>query len=337
MRAFVTGASGFIGYHVARLLLRDGHEVRALVRPGTSTQRLERLGMDKVYGDLTDVDSFSEAMRTCDVLFHVAAHYSLYRRDRDKMMAVNVEATRRLLEATRKTKIERIVYTSSTATVGLMEDGRAADETLFANPREVKSDYKRSKILAEELVLDACREGMDIVIVNPSTPVGPGDIKPTPTGRIVLDTMTGKMPAYVETGLNLVAVEDVAEGHLLAWKRGKTGERYILGNENLTFGDLVGRIARIAGCAAPRLRIPLWVAWTAAVMDEFVLSALSGHTPRVPLAGVQLARRPMYFTAQKAVRELGLPQTSIDIALKNAVEWFRSEVLQDIPERMMNL
>lgn len=279
----------------------------------------------------------ADALAGCDVLFHVAAHYSLHRRDRRAMYAVNVEGTRQLLLAARRAGLDRVVYTSSTATVGLTADASPADETQFVEPAAVKSDYKRSKVLAERVVLAACQDGMDIVIVNPSTPVGPGDVKPTPTGRIVLDTMTGKMPAYVETGLNLVSVEDVAEGHLLALHKGRSGERYILGNENLTFGDLVTRISRLAGRRAPNVQLPLWVAWTAAVVDEYFVSPLVGRAPRVPLAGVQLARRPMYFTAAKAVHELGLPQTPVDAALAQAVEWFRRERVDLVSERVTTI
>lgn len=325
MRAFVTGASGFIGYHVARVLKADGHHVRALVRSPLAAQRLQDLGVEVVMGDLVTGDGVDQAMLGCEAVFHVAAHYSLNRQDKDLMYVVNVKGTERVLAAARKQGIRRVVYTSSTATIGLTNNAIPADESRFVEPDEVKSDYKRTKVLAERIVLEACHKGMDIVIVNPSTPVGCGDVKPTPTGKIVLDTLMGRMPGYVRTGLNIVSVEDVAIGHLLAYYRGQQGDRYILGNENIEFGDLLARIASVAGRSAPRLRIPFWVAWSAAMVDEFVISPLKKTPPHVPLAGVQLAKRPMYFTAEKAIRELQLPQTPIDLALRQSVKWFQDE------------
>ncbi|MBX5436628.1 MAG: NAD-dependent epimerase/dehydratase family protein [Alicyclobacillaceae bacterium] len=324
MRALVTGGTGFIGFHVVRALLAEGHRVRVLARSQEAARRLEPLGVEVVAGDLATGAGIEAAVAGCDAVFHVAAHYSLDRRDGPLMYAVNVEGTRRMLAAVRKAGGPRMVYTSSTAAVGLRADHRPADESQFVDPARVKSEYKRTKILAERAVLEACRDGMDIVVVNPSTPVGWGDVKPTPTGRIVLDAMEGRMPGYVETGLNLVHVRDVAAGHLLAWHRGRSGERYILGNENLHLSEILRVVAELAGRRPPTLRIPFWVAWCAAVVDEYVLTPVRGGSPRIPLAGVRLAKQPMYFTADKAVRELGLPQTPVRQALAEAVAWFRS-------------
>ncbi|GEO25966.1 dihydroflavonol-4-reductase [Alicyclobacillus acidoterrestris] len=326
MRALVTGATGFVGYHVAVALRSSGHSVRALVRsPEQHADRLGAQGIEVAVGDLATGQGLEAAVAGCDAVFHVAAHYSLDRRDTAIMHAVNVEGTKRVLDAVRKAGGPRLVYTSSTAAVGLRDDGKPADESRFVNPDKVHSVYKKTKVLAESLVLDAARGGMDIVIVNPSTPVGPWDVKPTPTGRIVLDTMLGKMPGYVETGLNLVAVEDVAAGHLLAYEKGARGERYILGNQNMHFGDLVATVARLSGRKPPSLKIPFWFAYLVAGIDEYMLSPLLAKSPRAPVAGVKLAKVPMYFTAEKAVRELGLPQTPVEDALMRAIEWFRAE------------
>lgn len=324
VRALVTGGSGFVGYHVASALRSRGHAVRALVRNEASGRRLKELGAEIVYGDLATGAGIDEGMRDCDAVFHVAAHYSLDRRDDALMYAANVDGTRRILDAVRAARDVRLVYTSSTAAVKLRSDGTPADETGgFNDPDKVYSTYKRTKVLAERLAMDAAKDGVDVVIVNPSTPVGPYDVKPTPTGRIVLDTMRGKMPAYVETGLNLVAVEDVAIGHLLAFERGIRGERYILGNQNMHFGDLVSTVAKLAGRKPPTVKLPFWFAMSVAVIDDWILSPMLRKPPRAPVVGVQLAKTPMYYDASKAVRVLGMPQTSVEEALRRAVEWFR--------------
>ncbi|TDY51379.1 dihydroflavonol-4-reductase [Alicyclobacillus sacchari] len=324
MLALVTGGTGFVGYHVVAALRDQGHQVRALVRDPMRAQALLALGADVCVGDLATGAGIEAAVRGCDAVFHVAAHYSLDRRDDALMYAANVEGTRRLIEAVRHAGGPRLVYTSSTAAVKLRHDGKPATEADgFNDPDKVYSTYKKTKVLAERLAIDAAKAGMDIVIVNPSTPVGPYDVKPTPTGRIVLNTMLGRMPAYVETGLNLVAVEDVALGHLLAYARGRRGERYILGNRNMHFGDLVGTVARLAGRRPPRTKIPFWVAMSVAIVDDYLLSRLLHHTPRAPVDGVKLAREPMYFDATKAVQELGMPQSSVEDALLRAITWFR--------------
>lgn len=330
MRAFVTGATGFIGYHVACALQEEGWEVSALARETANTDRLRRRGILIVRGDLLSGDGLAQGMKGCDAVFHVAAHYSLDRRESRLMHEVNVEGTRRILAAARAGDVPRVVFTSSTATVALRADG-PADESGFADPDRVPAGYKRSKILAEQEALRAFRGGQDIVVVNPSTPVGAGDVKPTPTGRIILDTIKGRMPAYVDTGLNVVSVRDVAAGHLLACRLGKSGERYILGAHNLAFADLVGQVARLAGRRAPSIRIPYQAALAAAAVDEWLVSPLLRRPARIPLAGVRLSRHPMYFTAQKAVRELGLPQTPVSVALEEAVEWFAGDFVNGRP------
>lgn len=319
----MTGGTGFIGYHVVRALLAAGHQVRVLVRSPERAGRLAGLDVQLVWGDLRTGEGLAEAVDGCEAVFHVAALYSLDRRDRVAMYETNVEGTRRLLAAARSAGVRRFIHTSSTATVGLRPDGLPADETTPLDLSRVQVDYKRSKVLAEQAALQACASGLDVVVVNPSTPVGWGDVRPTPTGRIILDFLRGRMPAYVDTGLNVVDVEDVAAGHLLAWEKGRTGERYILGHENLTLAELLRRVAALAGLRPPRFRMPFTMAVGLAVVDEFVASPLLGRPPRVPLAGVRLARQAMYYTPAKAVRELGLPQTPVDRALERAIAWFR--------------
>ncbi|MBX5467936.1 MAG: NAD-dependent epimerase/dehydratase family protein [Firmicutes bacterium] len=326
MRALVTGATGFIGWHVARALREAGHSVRALVRnPAWAARRLEPLGIEWVVGDLAQPERWAPALEGVDAVFHVAALYSLAQRDAAAMLRVNVEGTRRLLAAALAHGVRRVVYTSSTAAVGLRPGGEPADETDWADPDRAPGAYKRSKILAEQAALQAARSGLDVVVVNPSAPIGWGDIKPTPTGKIILDAVAGRMPYYVETGLNWVAVEDVAQGHLLAFERGRPGERYILGNANLSLREILERIQRILGRRGPLVQIPWGLAAAAGWADEFILSPLFRRPPAIPWDGVRLARRPMYFSAAKAVRELGLPQTPIDQALEAAVRWFREE------------
>ncbi|MCY0877373.1 MAG: NAD-dependent epimerase/dehydratase family protein [Firmicutes bacterium] len=326
MRALVTGASGFIGAYVMERLLARGIEVRAMARDARAAAYLKNWPVEVVYGDLTTGLGLEDACQGVQVVFHVAALYSLERRFQRAMYETNVNGTQRLLAAIRRTpSVERVVYTSSTAAVGLRPDGQPADESCEVDPATLPDGYKRSKVLAEAVVRQAAQEGMDVVIVNPSTPVGARDVKPTPTGATIRDAVLGRMPAYVDTGLNWVAVEDVAEGHLLAWERGVSGERYILGHENLTLRQLFERIERLTGVKAPRRRIPLGVAMGVAYADELVWSRLRGGSPRAPIAGVELAKRYMFYSPARAVRELGLPQTPLDQALREAVEWFQRQ------------
>ncbi|MCY0898838.1 MAG: NAD-dependent epimerase/dehydratase family protein [Firmicutes bacterium] len=324
MRALVTGASGFIGSYVVERLLARGVSVRAMARDARAAQYLKNWPVEIVYGDLATGLGLEDACHGVQVVFHVAALYSLERRHQRAMYETNVGGTQRLLAAIRRSPtVERVVYTSSTAAVGLRPDGEPADESWEVDPRTLPDGYKRSKVLAEHVVREAAREGLDVVIVNPSTPIGARDVKPTPTGATIRDAALGRMPAYVDTGLNWVAVQDVAEGHLLAWEKGQRGERYILGHENLTLRQLLERIERLTGVKAPRLRIPLGVAMTVAYADELVWSRLWRRPPRAPIAGVELAKRRMFYSPARAVRELGMPQTSLDQALIEAVEWFQ--------------
>jgi dihydroflavonol-4-reductase len=316
--AFVTGASGFVGANLARALLDGGWRVRALVRGDAPS--LAGLDVERVHGDLF-APALADAMRGCDALFHVAATYSLWRRDRVAVMRANVDGTRSVLAAARAAGVARTVHTSSVAAIGTCDDGAPAGETYQSTPDRLIGAYKRSKYLAELEVRRAVEAGQDVVIVNPTTPVGPWDAKPTPTGEIVVRFLTGRMPAYVDTGLNVVDVRDVAAGHILAFERGATGERYILGNENLTLRALLDRLAAIAGRRAPRLRLPRVIPLAYAALGELVLAPL-GVRPDVALDSVRMAKQRMYYTAAKAVRELGLPQSPVTDALVDAVTWF---------------
>jgi dihydroflavonol-4-reductase len=316
--AFVTGASGFVGANLARALIDRGWRVRALVRGDAPS--LAGLAVERVRGDLF-APALADAMRGCDALFHVAATYSLWHRDRHAVMRANVDGTRSVLAAARAARVPRTVHTSSVAALGVRADGAPADETYQSPPDRLIGAYKRSKYLGEQEVRRAVDAGQDVVIVNPTTPVGPWDAKPTPTGEIVVRFLTGRMPAYVDTGLNVVDVRDVAAGHVLAYERGATGERYILGNENLTLRALLDRLAAITGRHAPRLRLPRFIPLAYAALGEYVLAPV-GVRPDVALDGVRMAKQRMYSTAAKAVRELGLPQSSVSDALADAVAWF---------------
>ena len=319
-RAFVTGGSGFIGANLVRLLLQEGYSVRSLVRPNSRLDNLRDLDLEIVKGDLNDPD-IDRQMEGCQVLFHVAARYSLWQVEREALYRDNVLGTRNILAAARQAGIERTVYTSSVAAIGVGRSGEVADETYQSPVDKLIGDYKKSKFYAEQEAVKAARSGQEVVIVNPSTPIGPWDIKPTPTGEIILRFLRGQMPAYVDTGLNFVDVEDVAKGHLLALEKGKSGDRYILGHQNLTLKALLELLAEITGMPAPKYTLPVWLPLTIAWIDERLLAPL-GKTPSIPLDGVRMSGQKMYYDASKAVRELGLPQSSIQVALKNAVAWF---------------
>lgn len=322
MSILVTGATGFIGANLVRTLLETGSAVRVLVRPSSNTYNLRNLPIETVYGDLLDVASLRVALKGCHTLYHVAAHYSLWTPDPKTLYAVNVDGTANLFQTALDFGLEKVVYTSSVATIGLPANGQPGDETMFLPLSQAVGHYKRSKILAEQRALDFCQRGLPVVIVNPSTPIGPWDVKPTPTGQIILDFLRRKMPAYLDTGLNLVDVHDVAQGHLLASQYGKIGERYILGCRNMTLQDILQSLAHVSGLAAPKIRLPYGVALTAGYLSE-ALSRFTHKPPRIPLSGVRMARHPMYFAAQKAVRELGLPQSPIEQAVQLAVQWYR--------------
>jgi len=325
MKAIVTGANGFIGANVVLALLRENIEVRALVRKQSDTRALTGLDVELVQGDLRDAASVRAALRGCDALFHTAALYTLWTRTPAEVYAANVAGTETVMKAALAQGIEKIVYTSSESAVACTGDGSAAtEESGCTDPNGAPGDYKRSKCLAEQLVLKLCQAGLPAVIVNPTTPLGPHDYKPTPTGRIVVDFLNGRMPAYVETGFNFVDVEDVAVGHLLALKKGTPGQRYLLGNQNMTFREMLELLGRVAGRKPPRWRLPLSVALAAAYTDELVRGKLLGREPRIPVAGVKAAGKRRFFDCAKARRELGLPQTPIPRTLEKAVAWFQT-------------
>jgi len=318
---FVTGGTGFVGAHVVRALLDAGYPVRALVRSSSPLENLRGLAIELVKGDLKNPD-LSALMRGCQAACHVAAHYSLWQRDRELLYQNNVLGSRNLFNAAREAGIDRVVYTSSVAAIGVKPGGALANETYQSSVDRLIGAYKQSKYWAEREADNAVALGQDIVIVNPSTPIGANDIKPTPTGDIILRFLQGRMPAYVNTGLNFIDVRDVARGHVLALERGKTGERYILGDRNLTLKAFLDRLATLTGLSAPKHTVPLWLPLTVAWVDEKILARL-GKTPSVPLDGVRMSAEPMYYNASKAVRELGLPQSGIDGALQEAVTWFQ--------------
>jgi dihydroflavonol-4-reductase len=321
MPVLITGATGFIGSRVARQLVARGDRVRALVRPTSRLTNLDGLGVELATGDLHDPGSLRRAVDGCSAVYHLAADYRIWSPDAESLYRSNVDGTRGVLEACRAAGVEQVVYTSSVGALGIPSDGSPGTEATPVTIRDMIGNYKRSKFLAEQEALKFASEGLPLVIVNPSTPVGPGDIKPTPTGKIVVDFLNGRMPAFLDTGLNLVDVDDVAAGHLLAAERGRTGEKYILGNRNMSLQELLGTLASITGLPAPRVRIPYWFALCAGRVDSGV-ARLMRREPHVPIEGVLMARKKMYFDASKAVRELGLPQTPVEAALERAVRWF---------------
>lgn len=321
-RSFVTGATGFVGAHVARKLVERGDHVVALARPSSNLALLDSLPIEIAIGDLRDPKSLIEPMCNIEELYHVAADYRLWARDSSEIYRSNVEGTRNVLEAATKAQVPRIVYTSTVGCLGIPKDGSPGSETTPVSRDELVGAYKKSKHDAEQIALGYAAEGLNVVIVNPSTPVGPGDIKPTPTGKMIVDFLRGKMPAYVNTGLNLIAVEDVAEGHLLAAEKGRVGEKYILGNQNLTLCEILAMLADITGRKAPTVRIPHWIALAASAFDTTV-SCIRGVEPGIPLEAVLMSRKRMFFSADRAVSELGLPQSLVTNALAEAVEWFQ--------------
>ncbi len=322
MKVLVTGATGFVGAAVVRALLAAGVEVRVLARRGSDFTNLRQFKLEHVYGDLRDRQSLLRALSGCRQLYHVAAHYALWAKDPSIFYEVNVVGTRNLLEAAREVGTERIVYTSTIGTIGLPTEGGMGTEDTPVSLDQMAGHYKRSKYLAEQEVLAFARQGLPVVIVNPSAPVGEGDIKPTPTGQIIVDFMKGRMWAYIETGMNLIDVDDVAAGHLLAMERGRVGDRYILGNRNLTLRDVFEMLATITGVRAPSVKLPRGVVLPLAYLN-FGFSYLSGVPPRIPLDGVKMAKYKMHYDCSKAIRELGLPQTPVEVALEKAVRWFR--------------
>jgi dihydroflavonol-4-reductase len=330
MLAFVTGATGFLGSHVARVLAEQGAELRLLVRPTSDLRNLEGLNadrkVDRVVGDLRDAASIEKALSGSDVVFHVAADYRLWVRDPSEMYRSNVEGTRSLFEAARRQGVRRVVYTSSVATMGFFSgssNGRVADEESPVSLADMIGHYKRSKFMAEQVAVDAAKSGVDVVIVNPTTPIGERDIKPTPTGRIVVDFLKRKFPAYVETGLNLVDATECARGHVQALEKGRSGERYILGGENLTLKQILDRLAVISGLKSPTVKLPYVFAFATGVVDEMVTGRLLGREPRATIDAVRMGRKMMFVSSAKAERELGWRVVAVDAALRRSVEWFR--------------
>ncbi len=323
MLAFITGATGFLGSHVARALAEHGADLRLLVRPNSNTKNITGLKVDLVTGDLRDPASLEKGIAGCEVIFHVAADYRLWVRDPNEMYRSNVEGTRAILEAARKTGVRRVVYTSSVATIGFTSNGQPADENSPVSLDNMIGHYKRSKFMAEQVAIEAARAGQDIVIVNPSTPVGERDIKPTPSGRIIVDFLKKKFPAYVDTGLNLVDATECARGHIAALEKGRSGERYILGGENLTLKQILDKLAAITGLPSPKVRVPYLLALATGVVDEVVTGRIRGREPRATIDAVRMGRKKMFVSSGKAERELGWKCIPVDDSLRRAVDWFR--------------
>ena len=323
MKTFLTGATGFLGSHVARVLSAQGAELRLLVRTTSNLNNLEGLNAETATGDLRDPASIDKAMSGCDTVFHVAADYRLWVRDPEQMYRSNVEGTRAILEAARKNGVRRMVYTSSVATMGFTRNGNPADEDSPVALADMIGHYKRSKFMAEQIALEAGRSGMDVVVVNPTTPVGEQDIKPTPTGRIILDFLKRKFPAYVDTGLNLVDVTECARGHVAALERGKSGERYILGGENLTLKQILDKLGAITGLSSPSVKLPYFFAFAAAAVDETITGRILHREPRATIDAVRMGRKKMFASSAKSERDLGWKLVPAENALRRAVEWFR--------------
>jgi dihydroflavonol-4-reductase len=323
MTTLVTGASGFLGNHVARLLAERGEHVRVLLRATSQTRLLEGLAVERASGDLRDETSLAKALAGVRIVYHVAADYRLWARDPREIYESNVQGTRNLLEAAKRANVEKFVYTSTVGTIAVPRHGALPDENTITFIQEMIGAYKRSKWLAEQEARQAAAAGLPVVIVNPTTPVGPGDAKPTPTGRIIVDFLNGRMPAYVDTGLNFVPVEDAAAGHLLAAERGRIGERYILGGENLTLKQALEILSRVSGRRAPRVRVPHVLALAAGYADA-ALSRLVGREPQIPLDGVRMARHNMFVSTEKARAELGFVAEPIAAAFARAVRWYET-------------
>ena len=315
----VTGASGFLGWHIARQLTARGVAVRALVRPGSQLRELE---VERVTGDLRDAASLARAASGCGVVFHVAADYRLWAKDPSELYRSNVEGTRNLLAAAREAGVERVVYTSTVGCIGMPPDGSGNEDTPIGLD-EMKGAYKRSKFQAERVALEFAQSGFPVVIVNPTAPVGDHDFKPTPTGKMILDFIRGQMPAFLDTGLNLVDAGDTAIGHLLALEKGRVGERYILGCDNLTLQQIFTHLEELSGIKAPRWRVPYGVAYAAGLLSTG-WAKLTGQAPKAPLDAVKMARKKMFVSVEKAKRELGFRPGPVHLALGRSVDWFRA-------------
>ena len=322
MKALVTGATGFVGGAVARALVRAGIDVRVLARQDSDLRNLEGLAVERGGGDLRDPASLRTALTGCRQLYHVAAHYALWAKTPSIFYDINVTGTRNLLEAAGDAGIERTVYCSTIGAIGLPPGGGLGTEETPVSLDQMAGHYKRSKYLAEQEVLKLARAGLPVVVVNPSAPVGAGDVKPTPTGQVIVDFMKGRMPAYIETGMNIIDVDDVAAGHLLAMQKGRQGERYILGCKNMMLRELFEILSALTGIKAPAIKLPRLAILPLAYINHWIAN-LSGRPPRIPLEGVKMAKYKMHYDCSKAIRELGLPQTPPEVALGKAVRWFR--------------
>lgn len=324
MKALVTGATGFVGSAVARRLVQEGWQVRVLARKGSDRRNLDGHPFQVMEGDLGEESSLAPALEGCDALFHVAADYRLGALDPRPLYKTNVDGTRSILEAAKRAGLSRVVYTSSVATVGIPRDGSPGTEATAVTLSDMIGHYKRSKFLGEQVAREAAGQGLDVVIVNPSTPIGPGDVKPTPTGQMVIDAAAGRMPAYVDTGLNIVHVDDVAAGHVLAYHRGRSGERYILGGKDMTLREILVEIARITGGRPPRIRLPTAVVFPIACLAE-VAARITRRPGRITVEGIRMARKRMFFSSEKAERELGYRWRPPVEALQDAITWLREQ------------
>jgi dihydroflavonol-4-reductase len=326
MKVFITGATGFVGSHVAREAAQRGGELRLLVRKTSNLDNLQGIQGETVVGDLLDAESLRSAIRGCEAVLHVAADYRLWVRDPKAMYAANVDGTRELLRIAREEGVRRVVYTSSVATMGFKADGTIVDESTPVSLADMIGHYKRSKFLAEEVALEAARAGQQVIVLNPTTPIGPGDLKPTPTGRIVVDFLNKKFPAYVDTGLNLVDVHEVARTHVDALREGigRPGERYILGGENLTLKQILDKMSAITGLPSPTMKVPHAVAMIFAFFDENITGKLRGKEPRATVEAVRMGKKMMFASSSKAQQELGFRVVPVYPALRAAIDWFRA-------------
>lgn len=321
----VTGGTGFLGSHLVKKLLAQGEAVRVLARTNSPKANLENLSVEFIEGDLRNAASLFKAVEGVSIVYHVAADYRLIYKNPKELYDTNVQGTINLLTACKKNNISKIVYTSSVATIGIPKDGTPGNENTPATLIDMIGHYKRSKFLAEQEALNFAKEGLPVIIVNPSTPVGSHDRKPTSTGQMILDFLNRRMPAYVETGLNIIDAEDVADGHILAAQKGRIGERYILGNRNMTLLEIFNALSTLTGLSSPKVKIPLWVAYAFGLTDKVVSEWILKREPQIPLEGVKMARKKMFFSAAKAIKELKLPQTPVDIALEKAIRWFQDQ------------
>ena len=328
MTTLVTGATGFVGGNLARALTERDEDVRVLVRPASNDLAIRDLNVTQVTGDVLCAESLRKAVGGCETVYHCAASYSFWSRQRDAIYQTNVQGTRNVLDAARESGARRVVFTSSVSTIGLPQhgggnpDGPLGAEEMPPDPSHLIGHYKQSKFQAEQLALAANDDDLHVIVVNPCAPVGAWDVKPTPTGRIPLDFARGRIPGYLATGMNLVDVADVSQGHILAMERGEPGERYILGNRNLTLLEVFGMLAEITGRRTPRLRFPYWLVIGAAYCDQWLESDLMRREPSIPVEGIKITRHPMYVSSAKAIEQLGLPQNSVEAALEKAIRWF---------------